>query len=122
MSLENFAPGREYKNFEEKHGEDTFIDLNLLYIAFEINDIYDEENSENGEFDELCADILEMYLDDQFDSFNVVDVADGVDFIIKDSNYTVKEYILRYKRNKEKMCEELLAYLNKQRKTADEND
>jgi hypothetical protein len=122
MSLENFAPSIEYKKFEEQHGEDTFIDLNLLYIAFEINDIREEKNPKDEEFDELCADILEMYLDDRFDSFNVVDVADGVDFIIKDSNYSIKEYILRYKRDKDQMCEELLAYLNKQRKIAAQGD
>lgn len=116
MSLEDFVPSKEYQKFEEMNGEDTFIRLNLLYIAFEMNEINSEENNTKGEFDELCEDVLEIYLDEQFDKYNVVDIADSVVFIIKDSNYSVAEYTRTYRRNREKICEELLAYLNKARR------
>lgn len=122
MSIEGFVPSKEFANFGELHGEDTFIRLNLLYIAFDMNEIYSEENNQNGEFDELCEDVLELYLDDQFDEYNIVDVADGVVFIIGDSNYSVSEYVRTYKRNREKVCEELLAYLNKKRRKAVETE
>ncbi|CDZ23718.1 hypothetical protein CCDG5_0587 [[Clostridium] cellulosi] len=118
MAEEAFIPSVEYKKFAEANGEDTFIRMNLLYIAFELNDLYSEENNADGEFDELCEDILDMYLDDQFEGFNVIDIADGAAFIIEDSNYTVHEYVRTYRRNREKICEELLAYLNKQRRLA----
>jgi hypothetical protein len=120
--MAKFIPSAEYKKFEETHGEDTFIRLNLMYIAFELNDIYSEESNEKGEFDELCEDILEIYLDDQFDGFNVIDIADGVSFIIDDSNYSISEYVRTYKKNRDKICEELLAYLNKQRRIAAQNN
>lgn len=116
MAIEGFVPSAEYKKFEAQHGEDTFIRLNLLYIAFEMNELLTDENNKNGEFDELCEDVLEMYLDDQFDDFNVVDIADGVLFIMNDSNYSISEYTRTYKKNREKICEELLAYLYKQRR------
>jgi hypothetical protein len=118
MALSDFVPSKEYKKFEEINGEDTFIKLNLLYLAFEMNDIYSEEHNQNGEFDELCNDVLEIYLDDQFDDYNVIDVADGVMFIINDSNYSIAEYVRTYKRNREKICEELLAYLDKTRRNS----
>jgi hypothetical protein len=118
MAIENFAASREYKKFAETNGEDTFIRMNLMYIAFEMNDIYTEDGNQNGEFDELCEDVLEIYLDEQFDSYNVVDVADGVAFIITDSNYSIAEYTGTYKRNRGKICEELLAYLEKTRRKA----
>lgn len=116
MAIEGFVPSAEYKKFEAQHGEDTFIRLNLLYIAFEMNELLTDENNKNGEFDELCEDVLEMYLDDQFNDFNVVDIADGVLFIMNDSNYSISEYTRTYKKNREKICEELLAYLYKQRR------
>lgn len=122
MAIEGFVPSAEYKKFEQANGEDTFIRINLMYIAFELNDIYSEENNKNGEFDELCEDILEIYLDDQFDGFNVIDIADGAAFIIGDSNYSVSEYTRTYKRDREKICEELLAYLRKQRRIASQDD
>lgn len=121
MALNDFVPSKEYKKFEEANGEDTFLKLNLLYLAFEMNDIYSEEKNRNGEFDELCADVLEIYLDDQFNDYNVIDVADGVMFIINDSNYSIAEYVQTYKRNREKICEELLAYLDKERRTSVQN-
>lgn len=121
MAIENFVASKEYKKFEETNGEDTFIRMNLIYIAFEMNDIYSDESNQNGEFDELCEDVLEIYLDEQFDSYNVVDVADGVEFIITDSNYSIAEYTRTYKRNRGKICEELLAYLEKTRRTALQN-
>lgn len=114
MSLENYIPSAEFNKFQEENGEDTFLKINLLYIAFELNDLYSEENNQKGEFDELCEDVLELYLDDQFDGYTVIDVADGVMFIINDSNYSISEYTRTYKRNREKICEELLALLQKQ--------
>ncbi len=122
MALDDFVPSREYKNFEEQNGEDTFIKLNLMYIAFEMSDIYSEESNQQGEFDELCKDVLEIYLDDQFESYNVIDVADAVVFIINDSNYSIMEYVITYKRKREKICEELLAYLDKSRESAAQED
>lgn len=121
MALEGFAPGAAFKDFGEKNGEDTFIRINLLYLAFAMNELNTEENNASGEFDELCEDILEIYLDDQFDDFNILDVADGAMFIIADSNYTVKEYVRTYKRDREKICEELLAYLQRARREAVED-
>lgn len=122
MALDDFVPSKEYKKFEEMNGEDTFIKLNLLYIAFEMNDIYSEESNQKGEFDKLCEDVLEIYLDEQFENYNVVDVADAVVFIINDSNYSVLEYVITYQRNRDKICEELLAYLDKTRRDAVQND
>lgn len=121
MSLENYVPSKEYKDFEKQNGEDTFIKLNLLYLAFAMNEIYSDEKNKEGEFDELCRDVLDMYLDDQFDSYNIIDIAEGTMFIIKDSNYTIKEYVRTYERNHEKICEELLAYLDKARRQAVRN-
>lgn len=118
MPSEGFIPSGEFRKFSEINGEDTFLRMNLLYIAFELNELYSEENNQKGEFDELCADILELYLDDAFESFNVVDVADGVLFIMNDSNYSISEYTRTYKRNRGKIVEELLAYLQKQRRLA----
>jgi len=122
MALDDFVPSGEYKKFEEINGEDTFIKLNLLYIAFEMNEIYSEESNQRGEFDELCRDVLEIYLDDEFETYNVVDVADAVVFIINDSNYTIAEYVSTYKRNAEKVSEELFAYLEKTRRSLLRND
>lgn len=122
MSLNDFVPSKEYKKFEEANGNDTFIKLNLLYLAFEMNDIYSEKSNQEGEFDELCTDVLEIYLDDQFDSYNIIDIADGVMFIIKDSNYSIAEYTRTYKRDREKICEELLAYLTKARRNSIKED
>lgn len=122
MALEGFAPGAAYRDFEAQNGEDTFIHINLLYLAFTMNELNTEENNREGEFDELCEDILEIYLDDQFDEFNLLDVAEGAMFIISDSNYTVPEYTRTYKRNRDKICEELLAYLQKARREAVEQE
>lgn len=116
MSLENFVPGAEYKKFADENGEDAFIKLNLLYIAMELDEINTVENNQNGEFDALCEDVLEIYLDEQFDGYNVEDIADGIMFIMSDSNYSIKEYTRTYKNNRDKICEELLAYLNKERR------
>lgn len=121
MPSDGFVPSAEYRRFSEQNGEDTFLRMNLLYIAFELNELYSEENNQKGEFDELCADILELYLDDAFESFNVVDVADGVQFIITDSNYSISEYTHTYRRDRGKVAEELLAYLQKQRRLAVQN-
>jgi hypothetical protein len=112
MSFDDFIPSVEYQKFEDQHGEDTFIKLNLLYIAFEINELNDENIKEN-EFDDLCEDILEISLDESFEAYNIIDIADAVVFIIHDSNYSVMEYERVYKRNRDKICEELLAYLEK---------
>lgn len=117
MALENFAPSLEYKKFEEANGEDTFLKINLIYIAFEMNELYSDENNQDGQFDELCEDVLEIYLDGTFDDYNIVDVIDGVVFIIKDSNYSISEYVRTYKNNRDKIIEELLAYLDKTRRT-----
>jgi hypothetical protein len=122
MALNDFVPSEEYKKFEEINGDDMFIKLNLLYIAFEMNEIYNEESNQRGEFDELCNDVLEIYLDEQFESYNVIDVADAVVFIVNDSNYSIAEYVSTYKRNAEKICEELLAYLEKTRRSLLQND
>jgi hypothetical protein len=110
MPFSDFVPSLEYKKFEEQHGEDTFIKLNLLYIAFDMNELNDE-NIMSSEFDDLCEDVLEISLDEAFESYNVIDIADAVVFIIRDSNYTVLEYEKTYKRKRDKICEELLAYL-----------
>lgn len=116
MSLENFVPSAEYNKFADENGEDAFIRLNLLYIAMELEEIYSEENNQNGEFDELCEDVLEIYLDEQFDGYNVENIADAIMFIMSDSNYSIKEYTRTYKAKRDKICEELLAYLNNERK------
>lgn len=116
MSFSDFTPSLEYKKFEEQHGEDTFIKLNLLYIAFDMNELNDE-NIQGSEFDDLCEDVLEISLDEAFESFNIIDIADAVVFIIHDSNYSVAEYEGVYKRKREKICEELLAYLESQRES-----
>lgn len=116
MALEDFVPSREYKKFEEANGEDTFIKMNLTYIAFQLSELYSEENNKDGQFDELCEDILEIYLDGTFDDYNLVDVIDGIVFIIKDSNYSISEYARTYKNNRDKIFEELLAYLDKTRR------
>lgn len=115
MTYDDFAPGAEYKKIQEKYGDDTFIKLNLIYIAFEMDELNDE-NIDDGEFDDLCEDILEISLDENFGNFNVIDIADAAVFIIHDSNYTVREYERTYKRNRDKVCEELLAYLEKLRR------
>lgn len=110
MSFSDFVPSLEYKRFEEQHGDDTFIKLNLLYIAFDMNELYDE-NIMDHEFDDLCEDVLEISLNEDFERFNIIDIADAVVFIINDSNYTVKEYESVYKSKQEKILEELLSYL-----------
>jgi hypothetical protein len=110
MSFSDFIPSLEYKRFEEQHGDDTFIKLNLLYIAFDMNELYDE-NIMDREFDDLCEDVLEISLNEDFERFNIIDIADAVVFIINDSNYTVKEYETAYKRKQERILEELLSYL-----------
>jgi hypothetical protein len=110
MSFSDFVPSLEYKRFEEQHGDDTFIKLNLLYIAFDMNELYDE-NIMDHEFDDLCEDVLEISLNEDFERFNIIDIADAVVFIINDSNYTVKEYETVYKSKQEKILEELLSYL-----------
>jgi hypothetical protein len=109
MSYNGFSGGKEYFKFLEQHGEDTDNMINLLYIAYQISELYDEDSA--NDFDELCEDILEIYFDDSFEDYNVVTVADTVLFIIKDSNYTVTSYIKRYRRSKDIMLEELLAQL-----------
>jgi hypothetical protein len=118
MALSDFIPSLEYKKFEEQYGEDTFINLNLLYIAFEMDELNDE-NITGNEFDELCKDVLEISLDEDFESYSIIDVADAIIFIIHDSNYTVNEYETTYKRRHDKICEELLAYLDDAREDGD---
>lgn len=120
MSYNGFSAGTEYFKFLEQHGEDTDNMINLLYIAYQISELYDEYNS--NDFDELCEDILEIYFDDSFEDFNVVTVADPVLFIIKDSNYTVSSYVQRYRRSKDIMLEELLAQLESDEPMEDYED
>lgn len=119
MTYKDYIPSEEYKKFEQLHGEDTFIKLNLLYIAFELNELCDECGGDSA-FDELCEDVLEIALDEAFERYNVIDVADAVEFIIHDSNYTVGSYESAYQRNKERVCEELLAYLDKKSRVPEE--
>jgi hypothetical protein len=109
MSYNGFSAGKEYFKFFEQHGEDTDNMINLLYIAYQISELYDENNADD--FDELCEDILDTYFDDSFENYNVVSVTDAVLYIIKDSNYTVTSYIKRYRKSKDIMLEELLAQL-----------
>lgn len=115
MTFEDYLPSREYEKLEEQWGEDTFLKLNLLYIAFEMDELNDE-GIRGGEFDELCEDVLEISLREDFERYNIIDIADGVVFIIRDSNYTVAEYEHAYHTKNERICEELLAYLEKQRR------
>lgn len=110
MAYNGFSPGREYQVFKDVHGEDTFITMNLLYIAFELSELYDDAIVDD--FDELCEDVLELSLDEEFENYDIVSVADAVNYIIHDSNYTVHEYHRTYKRNPDKVHEELLALLN----------
>lgn len=112
MAYNGFSPSAEFLKFQQEHGEDTYITMNLLYTAFETFELYDPDTDE-GEFDELCEIILEMSLDDEFENFTVIEVADGVLFIIRDSNYTVREYVETYRRRRDKVVEELLALLEK---------
>lgn len=112
MAYNGFSPAAEFSRFQQEHGEDTYITINLLYIAFEIFELYDPDTDE-GEFDELCEIILEMALDDSFENYTIIDVADGALFIIRDSNYTVREYVQTYRRRKDKVVEELQALLEK---------
>jgi hypothetical protein len=120
MSYNGFSGGKEYFNFLEQHGEDTDNMINLLYIAYQISELYDEDNPDD--FDELCEDILEIYFDDDFEDYNVVNIADAVLFIIKDSNYTVQSYIKRYRKSKDIMLEELLAQLESEEPMDDEDE
>lgn len=121
MTFSDFVPSEEYRKIAEAYGDDTFIKLNLIYIAFEMDEINDE-NIEGGEFDELCEDVLEISLDPAFERYNIIDIADGVVFIIHDSNYTVAEYERTYKQRKGKICEELLAYLDNRDRYRDEDE
>ena len=111
MAYQDFLPTRELKRLQEEYGDDFYIKINLLYIAFEMSELYDE-NSNETEFNELCEDILEISLDEQFEDYDIIDIADAAMYIISDSNYTVRDYEKTYKRNKEKVTEELLAVLN----------
>ena len=121
MTFSDFVPSEEYQKIAQAYGDDTFIKLNLIYIAFEMDEINDE-NIQGGEFDELCEDVLEISLDPAFERYNIIDIADGVVFIIHDSNYTVAEYERTYKQKKEKICEELLAYLDNRDRYRDEEE
>jgi hypothetical protein len=111
MAYKDFVPSEEFKKFRDANGEDTYIKLNLLYIAFELYELYDGENV-GSEFDDLCEDILELSLSEEFEDFDIIEISEAVVYIIRDSNYTVKEYENTYKRNREKVVEELLAVLN----------
>ncbi|MDR3645729.1 MAG: hypothetical protein P4M02_11725 [Clostridia bacterium] len=113
MAYNGFVPSKEFQKFQKEHGEDTFIMMNLLYAAFEMNDVYDE-NTDEGEYDDLCDIVLEMFLDDEFEDYTLVDVADGAVYIINDSNYTVREYVETYRRKRDKVVEELLALLERE--------
>ena len=119
MTFNDFVPSVEYKKFQEQHGEDTFIKLNLLYLAFEMDELNDESIMD-GAFDELCEDVLEISLSEDFEGYNIIDIADAVMFIIRDSNYTVAQYHDRYKRKPEIICEELLACLDSSDEPSDE--
>ena len=118
MAYKDFSPSQELAKFQQENGEDTYIKLNLLYIAFTLNEL--NGDSAGADFDDLCEDVLEISLDDAFDDFNLIDVAEGVSFIIQDSNYTLHEYDRTYKRDRERVCEELLAYLEKSREQIEE--
>lgn len=109
MSYNGFSPSKELFEFHEKHGDDTDNMINLLYIAYQISELYDENNSDD--FDELCEDILDIYFDDSFEDYNAATITDAVLFIIKDSNYTVISYVKRYRKSKDIMIEELHAHL-----------
>lgn len=110
MAYNGFAPSEEFIKFRNEHGEDTFIKMNLLFIAFELSDLLDDNASVDG-FDDLCEDILELSLDEAFEDYSVIEISDAILFIIYDSNYTVAEYEKTYKRNREKIVEELVAAL-----------
>jgi hypothetical protein len=112
MAFNDYSPSGEFAKFQELHGEDTFIKLNLLYIAFEFDEL-NNQTVDSNDFDELCEDILEISLDEAFESYNVIDIADAALFIIKDSNYSVGEYARTYKRNSIRVKEEILALLEK---------
>lgn len=115
MTIDGFSPSAEYRKIAEQYGDDTFIKLNLIYLAFEMDEVNDE-NIQGSEFDDLCEDVLEITLDKQFESYNLIEIADAVVFIIHDSNYSVREYESTYKKRREKICEELLAYLESSRR------
>lgn len=115
MAIEGFSPSAEYRKISEQYGEDTFLKLNLIYLAFEMDEINDDD-IQGSEFDDLCEDALEIALDPQFESYNLIDIADAMVFIIHDSNYTVREYEATYKKRRDKVCEELLAYLESSRR------
>ena len=110
MTFSDFIPSNEYRKFEDQHGEDSFIKLNLLYLALEMNELNDE-NVTDDSFDELCEDVLEISLNEAFESYNIIDIADAVIFIIRDSNYTVAQYHARYKLKSDVICEELIAFI-----------
>lgn len=106
----DFSPSGEYAKFKEANGEDTFLKMNLLYAAFLLDGLYRQENSD--EFDDLCEDVLELSLAEEFDRFSMEDVAEAVEYIIRDSNYTIQEYHKAYKRDGERVTEELIALLD----------
>lgn len=121
MAIEGFSPSAEYRKISEQYGEDTFLKLNQIYLAFEMDEINDD-GIQGGEFDDLCEDVLEIALDPQFESYNLIDIADAVVFIIHDSNYTVREYETSYKKRRDTVCEELLAYLESTRRRSLEGE
>ena len=121
MSYNGFSAGAAYRAFKEEHGEDAYNLINLLYIASELDDLYDPDVDE-GEFDELCELVLDLYLDEQFEPYDVVDVSEAVRYIIGDSNYTVKSYVASYQRNRDRVAEEVLALLEREIGEYDEDD
>lgn len=117
MPIEGFSPSAEYRKIAGQYGDDTFLKLNLIYLAFEMDEINDDA-IQGSEFDDLCEDVLEIALDEQFEPYDIIDIADAVVFIIHDSNYTVREYETTYKKRRDKVCEELLAYLESIRRSS----
>ena len=113
MLYEGFSPSAAYRAFKEEHGEDAYNLVGLLYIASELDDLYDAD-TDDGEFDELCELVLDLYLDEIFEAYDIVDVTEAVRYIIGDSNYTVKSYVARWRRDREAVAEEALALLERE--------
>lgn len=98
MSYNGFSASAAIDKFLQEYGDEAADKLDLLYIAYEMYDLM-EQGADADEFDELCADVLEIAKDEHFQDDNLLDVADAVLCVMEDNDVSVGQMITDYREN-----------------------
>lgn len=104
MSYNGFSASTEIDKFLQEYGEEAADKLDLLYIAYEIYDLL-EQGADTDDFDELCADVLEIAKNERFQDDNLLDVADAVLCVMEDNDTSVEQMIADFQENPDQVMD-----------------